>query len=81
MTEWRLDAGTGASAQTIALTTAGGIPEVVWWGAALPADEDLAQLSASVRQDITGGMLDALPALSLCAPRRDGRFRGSLGWS
>lgn len=78
MTEWRLDAGTGASAQTIALTTAGGIPEVIWWGAALPAGEDLAQLAAAARNDLTGGMLDRLPALSLC-PEAGRGFQGQPG--
>lgn len=78
MTEWRLDAGTGASAQTIALTTVGGIPEVVWWGAALPADEDLSQLAAAARNDLTGGMLDRLPALSLC-PEAGRAFPGQPG--
>ena len=65
MTHWRLDAGVGDAAQTIALTTSGGIPAVIWWGAALPHDEDLSQLAAATRSDLTGGMLDALPALSL----------------
>ncbi len=78
MTEWRLAAGTGASAQTIALTTAGGIPEVIWWGAALPAGEDLAQLAAAARNDLTGGMLDRLPALSLC-PEAGRGFQGQPG--
>ena len=78
MTEWRLDAGTGSAAQTIALTTAGGIPEVIWWGAALPAGEDLAQLAAAARNDLTGGMLDRLPALSLC-PEAGRGFQGQPG--
>lgn len=78
MTEWRLDAGRGASAQTIALTSEGGIPEVIWWGAALPAGEDLAQLAAAARNDLTGGMLDRLPALSLC-PEAGRAFQGQPG--
>lgn len=78
MTEYRLDAGTGASAQTIVLTTSGGIPEAIWWGPALSAHEDLAQLAASARQDLTGGMLDALPALSLC-PEAGRAFQGQPG--
>lgn len=78
MTEYRLDAGTGATAQTIALTTQGGIPQVIWWGAALPAAEDLAQLAAAGRHDLTGGMLDALPALSLC-PEAGRAFQGQAG--
>jgi alpha-galactosidase len=78
VTEWRLDAGTGASAQTIALTTEGGIPEVIWWGATLPAGEDLAQLAAAARNDLTGGMLDRLPSLSLC-PEQGRAFQGQPG--
>ena len=78
MTEYRLDAGTGANAQTIALTTSGGIPEVIWWGAALPETEDLAQLVAAARYDLTGGMLDALPSLSLC-PEAGRAFQGQPG--
>lgn len=78
MTEYRLDAGTGAGAQTIALTTSGGIPEVIWWGAALPEGEDLSQLAAAARQDLNGGMLDALPALSLC-PEAGRAFQGQPG--
>lgn len=78
MTEFRLDAGSGDQAQTIALTTSGGIPEVIWWGARLPEDEDLAQLAAAARQDLTGGMLDALPALSLC-PEPGRAFQGQPG--
>ncbi len=78
MTEFRLDAGTGDQAQTIALTTAGGIPEVMWWGAALPPEEDLAQLAAASRHDLTGGMLDRLPPLSLC-PEAGRAFQGQVG--
>lgn len=78
MTEFRLDAGTGDQAQTIALTTSGGIPEVIWWGARLPEDEDLAQLAVAARNDLTGGMLDALPALSLC-PEGGRAFQGQPG--
>lgn len=78
MTEYRLDAGSGAAAQTIALTTAGGIPEVIWWGATLPGNEDLSQLAAAARHDLTGGMLDALPHLSLC-PEAGRAFQGQPG--
>jgi alpha-galactosidase len=78
VTEFRLDAGTGDGAQTIALTTSGGIPEVIWWGGLLPASEDLGQLAASARNDLTGGMLDALPALSL-SPEAGRAFQGQPG--
>lgn len=78
MTEFRLDAGAGDQAQTIALTTACGIPEVIWWGARLPEGEDLVALAAAARYDLTGGMLDLLPALSLC-PEAGRAFQGQPG--
>lgn len=78
MTEFRLDAGSGALAQTIALTTQGGIPEVIWWGPSLPANEDLAELASAARHDLTGGMLDRLPSLSLC-PESGRAFQGQAG--
>ena len=78
MTVFRLDAGTGDQAQTIALTTSGGIPEVIWWGARLSDAEDLAALAAASRHDLTGGMLDALPSLSLC-PEPGRAFQGQPG--
>lgn len=75
---WRLDAGVADNAQTIALSTSGGIPAVIWWGAALPPHEDLSQLAAATQSDLTGGMLDALPALSL-TPEAGRAFQGQPG--
>ena len=72
--EWRVDAG----GQTLALATSGGVPEVTYWGAELPGGEDLAELAAASRADLTGGMLDALPALSLC-PGAERAFQGQPG--
>jgi len=71
---WRIDAG----GQTVALATSGGIPEVIWWGPRLPGSEDLAQLAAAQLNDITGGMLDRLPALSL-SPEPGRAFQGQPG--
>jgi alpha-galactosidase len=62
MTVWRID----ALGQTIALTTEGAVPRVIWWGPTLPADEDLAGLARAQVSDLTGGMLDRLPDLTLC---------------
>ncbi len=56
--QWRID----AAGQTIALATEGGIPEVIYWGPGLPEIEDLGQLALACRNDLTGGMLDMLPA-------------------
>jgi alpha-galactosidase len=72
--QWRVDAG----AQTLAFGSDGGIPAVIWWGARLPDAEDLGQLAASVQQDLTGGMLDRLPMLSLC-PESGRAFHGQPG--
>ena len=74
MTNWRID----TPAQTIALVTQGGIPEVSYWGPRLPDTEDLAQLAASARLDLTGGMIDRLPSLSL-TPESGRAFSGQPG--
>lgn len=71
---WRID----TRGQTIALASAGGIPEVIYWGPTLPAGEDLGQLALAARNDITGGMLDRLPALSL-SPEPGRAFQGQPG--
>ncbi|MEI2685192.1 MAG: alpha-galactosidase [Cypionkella sp.] len=74
MKTWRID----SPAQTIALASSGGIPEVIHWGPRLPDGEDLAQLALSSVQDLTGGMIDALPALSL-TPEPGRAFQGQPG--
>jgi alpha-galactosidase len=71
---WRID----TRGQTIALATDGGIPEVIYWGPHLPEGEDLAQLALAARNDLTGGMLDQLPALSL-SPEPGRAFQGQPG--
>ena len=72
--QWRIDAG----GQTLALATSGGIPEVIWWGPRLPDSEDLGQLAAARANDLTGGMLDRLPSLSL-SPEPGRAFPGQPG--
>jgi alpha-galactosidase len=73
---WRLD----SPAQTIVLASRqGGIPEAVYWGPPLPAGEDLRALIEAVRLDVTGGMLDAVPPLSL-APEARCTFPGAKGF-
>jgi alpha-galactosidase len=74
VTEVRLDAGP----QTLALVCGPGLPEVIYWGARLPLSEDLVALAAASRSDLTGGMLDALPALSLC-PEAGRAWQGQPG--
>lgn len=71
---WRIDAG----GQTLALATTGGIPEVIYWGATLPATENLKDLAAAACSDLTGGMIDELPALSL-SPEPGRAFPGQPG--
>ena len=63
MRSWRLDDGR----QTLVLAARRErIPQVVYWGARLPDDEDLSTLHAAHILDVTGGMLDESPELSLC---------------
>lgn len=71
---WRLDAG----AQTIALTTTGGIPQVTYWGPRLPSGEDLSELARAAQNDLTGGMLDALSPVTL-TPESGRAFAGQPG--
>jgi alpha-galactosidase len=54
------------------------LPEVVYWGAPLPQDEDLDRLRRAHALDVTGGMLDANPDLSIC-PEATRSFPGQPG--
>ena len=61
---WRLDDHDPADGprQTMVLAaTADRLPQVVHWGAPLPAGEDLETLARAAAIDVTGGMLDAPP--------------------
>lgn len=72
---WRLD----DARQTLVLgSTAGHCPEVIYWGAPLPGDEDLGALAAVTALDVTGGMLDQNPDLSIC-PEAARSFHGQPG--
>ncbi|HLQ17541.1 MAG TPA: glycoside hydrolase family 36 N-terminal domain-containing protein, partial [Tabrizicola sp.] len=71
---WRID----TQGQSIALATEGGIPEVIYWGPRLPGGEDLGQLALAAQHDLTGGMLDKLPSLSL-SPEPGRAFQGQPG--
>ncbi|GAB1477486.1 alpha-galactosidase [Paracoccaceae bacterium] len=62
MTHWRID----APGQSIALAAGDSLPRVIWWGPTLPEGEDLAELARAQTSDLTGGMLDRLPELTLC---------------
>ena len=74
MQTWRLDGGSS----TLVLASGGGIPEVIYWGRSLPISEDLATLAHASSLDVTGGMLDSVPALSLC-PQAVDLFPGQPG--
>ncbi len=54
------------------------LPEVVYWGAPLPGGDDPATLAAANRLDVTGGMLDENPDLSIC-PETTRTFPGQSG--
>ncbi len=72
---WRLDDGR----QTLVLASTGDrLPQVVYWGAALPEDENLDALHAAHVIDVTGGMLDENPDLSIC-PEATRSFPGQPG--
>ena len=72
---WRLD----DARQTLALASKGGrLPEVIYWGAPLPPDEDLEALAGATALDVTGGMLDENPDLSIC-PEAARSFHGQPG--
>lgn len=75
MKTWRLDDGR----QTLVLAARRErLPEVVYWGAVLPDGEDLDTLLAAHAIDVTGGMLDENPDLSLC-PEASRTFPGQPG--
>ncbi|SFJ34026.1 alpha-galactosidase [Jannaschia pohangensis] len=72
---WRLD----DPAQTMVLAATGDrLPQVVYWGAPLPVSEDLGTLARAHVLDVTGGMLDENPDLSLC-PEAIRSFPGQPG--
>jgi alpha-galactosidase len=72
---YRLDDGR----QSLVLASEDGcIPQVIYWGASLPMEEDLTTLHAASGIDVTGGMLDVNPDLSLC-PEAARSFPGHPG--
>ncbi len=75
MQTWRLDDGR----QTLVLAArTARLPEVVYWGPALPKEDDLESLARATRIDVTGGMLDENPDLSIC-PEAVRTFPGQPG--
>lgn len=75
MKTWRID----TPSQTMVFAKKGAsLPFVCYWDAALPSDEDLYSLALSTEYDITGGMLDDVPEISLC-PHAGTTFQGQFG--
>ena len=54
------------------------MPEVIYWGPRLHEDEDLVVLFEAYSIDVTGGMLDQNPELSIC-PEATRSFPGQPG--
>lgn len=72
---WRLDDGR----QTLVIgSQRDRLAEIVYWGPRLPDQEDLPTLYRAYGIDITGGMLDANPELSIC-PEATRTFPGQPG--
>jgi len=72
---WRLD----DSRQTLVLgSQKDHLAEVVYWGARLPDDTDLEVIYRANAIDVTGGMLDVNPELSIC-PEAMRTFPGQPG--
>lgn len=72
---WRLD----DSRQTLALASQNDhLAEVVYWGPPLPNGENLETLTRAHAIDVTGGMLDVNPEVSIC-PEATRTFPGQPG--
>jgi alpha-galactosidase len=72
---WRLD----GPLQTLVLAAKQKrLPQVIYWGPPLPASDDCTALAAAHALDVTGGMLDANPDLSIC-PEASQSFPGQPG--
>jgi len=72
---WRLD----DTRQTLVLGSyRDRLAEVIYWGPRLPEDENLDTLYSALALDVTGGMLDMHPELSLC-PEATRSFPGQPG--
>jgi len=71
---WRID----APGQTLVLSSDGGLPGALYWGPALQPETDLTALARACEQEVTGGMIDRLPPLSIC-PEASRSFLGQAG--
>lgn len=67
--------------QSLILASSGGrLPSIVYWGPRLPEGADTATLARAQELDVTGGMIDRLPDLSIC-PEASSTFPGQPGLS
>lgn len=75
MQTWRLD----DARQTLVLASQKGqLAQIIYWGKPLSKAEDLNALAEAGRLDVTGGMLDENPDLSIC-PEARRTFPGQVG--
>ena len=56
------------------------LPEIVYWGARLSESDDPESVARAVKLDVTGGMLDVNPDMSICPEARQS-FPGQPGLS
>lgn len=75
MQTWRVD---DRRQSMVLASRSGRLPQVVYWDARLPDDEDLATIAAAYEIDLTGGMLDVAAPLSILPELAQG-FPGQPG--
>lgn len=75
MRSWRLD---DARQSLVLASRDDRLPEIVYWGPRLPDGEELSTLAQAHAIDVTGGMLDETPELSIC-PEETRGFPGQPG--
>ena len=72
---WRLD----CTHQSLVLVSSlNAMPAIVYYGDRLPDEENLEELAKASQMDVTGGMLDENPSLSIC-PEASHIFPGQQG--
>ena len=75
MSQWRLN----TKNQTLVLSSVNDrLPSVVYWGARLPNNESLDDLSEATKKDWGDNLLDKVPNLSIL-PEQSANFSGQLG--
>ncbi len=75
MQTWRLD---DARQSLVLAARRERLPEIVYWGAPLPDSDDPREIAVGHAIDVTGGMLDENPDLSIC-PEAVRSFPGQPG--